>query len=59
MSQAWGSTKRERSAHRLDEDNTMELVDSVPRCTNSEGYIGSLSLKERAVDVGLKFSGSW
>ena len=37
----------------------MEVVDSVPRRTNSKGYIGSLSLKERVVDVGLKISGSW
>ncbi len=37
----------------------MEVVDSVPRRTNSDGYIGSLALEERVVDVGLKFSGLW
>jgi hypothetical protein len=37
----------------------MEIVGSVPRGTNSEGYIGSVALKERVVDVGLKLSGLW
>lgn len=37
----------------------MEVVDSVPRGTNSDGYIGRVASKERVVDVGLEFSGLW
>jgi len=37
----------------------MEIVDSVPRGANSEGHVGGLALKERVVDVSLKFGRLW
>jgi hypothetical protein len=49
----------EQGTHCLDEDDAMAVVDGIPRCTNSEGYIGGPALKEGVVDVSLKLRGTW
>jgi hypothetical protein len=32
----------------------MDVVDGIPRCANSEGYIGGLAMEEGVVDVSLE-----
>ena len=32
----------------------MEVVDGIPRCTNSEGHIAGPALEEGRVDVSLE-----
>jgi hypothetical protein len=32
----------------------MEVVDRIPGCANSEGYVGGPAMEEGGVDVGLK-----
>ena len=50
-----GSPERtEQGTHCLDEDDTMAVVDGIPGCVNSEGYIGGPALEEGVVDVSLK-----
>lgn len=45
---------KQNSTHCLDEDDAMEVVDGIPRCTNSDGDIGGPALEEGVVDVSLE-----
>jgi hypothetical protein len=45
---------KENSTHCLDEDDAMEVVDGIPRCANSDGYIGGPALEEGVVHVSLE-----
>jgi hypothetical protein len=37
----------------------MAVVDGIPGCVDSEGYIGGPALEEGVVDVSLKLRGTW
>lgn len=48
-----------KDAHSLDKDYAMELVDSMPRSTDSERYVGGLALEKGVIDVSLELCRGW